>query len=79
MLERAVEADAERERLKLDMAHSKLARLQAERTNQAAVHECNARRNLREIQRDVRLEEVRWKSPCNRYTDLINEVVMYDI
>ena len=64
MLERAVEEDAQRERAKLDDAQTKLAKIQARRTNQATVQEARARRDLREIRRDLKLEEVRFMSVC---------------
>lgn len=59
MLERAVEEDAQRERARLDNAHSKLAKIQAQRVNQATMQEARARRTLRELQGDMKTEEVR--------------------
>lgn len=59
MLERAVEEDAQRERGRLDDAHIKLAKTQAQRANHALLQEARARRTLREMQHNVQLEEVR--------------------
>ena len=60
MMQRAVEEDALREREKLERAHTKLARAQAERANQQALQEADARRNLRTMHRDIRMEQVRY-------------------
>ena len=59
MMQRAVEEDALREREKLERAHTKLAKAQAERANQQALQEASARRNLRTVHRDIRMEQVR--------------------
>lgn len=58
MLERAVEEDVERERELLDHAHTKLAKTQAERAKDKAIQEAKARRVLREMKQDVKMEEV---------------------
>ena len=60
MMQRAVEEDALREREKLERAHTKLAKAQAERANQQALWEADARRNLRTMHRDIRMEQVRY-------------------
>jgi hypothetical protein len=59
MMHRAVEEDALREREKLERAHTKLAKAQAERANQQALQEADTRRNIRTIHRDIRMEHVR--------------------
>ena len=59
MMHRAVEEDALREREKLERAHTKLAKAQAERANQQALREADARRNIRAIHADIRMEQVR--------------------
>ena len=58
-MERAVEEAAQREKERLDKAHLGLARLQAEKSNQAIVQEARARRALRDMKHDVQMEEVR--------------------
>ena len=60
MMQRAVEEDALREREKLERAHTKLAKAQAERANHQALQEADARRNLRTMHRDIRMEQVRY-------------------
>ena len=57
-MERAVEEEAKREREKLDRAHIRLAKLQAEKANQAIIQEARARRTIREMKHDVQMEEV---------------------
>ena len=47
-----------REREKLDRAQAKLARSQAQLANTRALQEAEARRALRDIQREVQMEEV---------------------
>ena len=59
MMHRAIEEDALREREKLERAHTKLAKAQAERANQQALREADARRNIRAIHTDIRIEQVR--------------------
>ena len=59
MLERAVEEEAQREREKLNHAHTKLARAQATRANLQTLHEAQARRTLHDVHREVKLQEVR--------------------
>lgn len=58
MLERAVEEDALREREKLERAHTKLAKAQAERANQQALQEADAVRSLRTMHRDIQMDQV---------------------
>lgn len=58
MLERAVEEDALREREKLERAHTKLAKTQAERANQQALQEADAVRSLRTMHRDIQMDQV---------------------
>lgn len=60
MMERAVEEEALREREKLERAHTKLAKAQADRANQQALQEADAMRTLRTMHRDIRMDEV-WK------------------
>ena len=59
-MERAVEEEALREREKLERAHTKLAKAQADRANQQALQEADAMRTLRIMHRDIRMDEV-WK------------------
>ena len=65
MMQRAVEEDALREREKLERAHTKLAKAQAERANQQALQEADARRNLGTMHRDIRMEQVRYSKVEN--------------
>ena len=58
MMERAVEEDALRERERLERAHTKLAKAQAERANQQALQQADALRDLRTMHRDIRMEQV---------------------
>lgn len=58
-LERAVEEDLEKEKERLDRAHNRLAQTQAQRAKEAAVQEAKARRALREMKQEVRMEQVR--------------------
>ena len=58
MLQRALEEEALREREKLERAHTKLARAQAEQANQKALQEADALRNLRTMHHDIRMEQV---------------------
>lgn len=59
MLERAVEENALREREKLDRAQVRLAKTQTEKANLQTLQEAHARRSLRDMQREVQMEEVR--------------------
>ena len=58
MMERAMEEEAVREREKLEKAHTKLAKAQAERANQRALDEADALRTLRTMHGDIRRERV---------------------
>lgn len=55
---RAIEEEAQRDRDRLDQAHRKLAKVQAEKANLAILQEARARRVLRELKHDVKMEEV---------------------
>ena len=59
MMEREMEEEALREREKLERAHTKLAKAQAERANQQALQEADALSTLRTLRSDVRTEEVK--------------------
>ena len=58
LLQRAVEEDALKEREKLERAHTKLAKAQAERANQQALEEADALGDLQTMHREIRMEQV---------------------
>jgi len=64
MLERALEAELSHEREELDHAHIELARVQAAHAARATVGEVMARKDLRDLQQSLQVEQVRgvWSS-----------------
>lgn len=62
-----MEQDSERERDRLNHAHTRLAQTQALRAKEAAVQEARARRTLREMKQDVNMEEVTIKYKSHVY------------
>ena len=59
LLERALEEDEWREKERLDEAQCKLAHTQAVQGTEAIMHEVLARRNVRELQQTLEMEDVR--------------------
>ena len=66
MLERAVEEEGQREREKLDAAHTRLARLDVQRGTSTTLQQAGARRDRHDAQQERRMGEVVGRSDLNR-------------